>query len=93
MRWLVRICHHGDCSAMVPDLPGCVAAGSSLEETLELIKEAISLHIDMMRRSGEEVPTPAKVVDLDIEELEEGELCTWVEVDSQRVRRKPVARE
>jgi predicted RNase H-like HicB family nuclease len=77
---------------MVPDLPGCVAAGDSVEEALDLIAEAIPLHIEMMRRSGEKVPMPTKVVDLDVEELEEGELCTWVEVDSRRARRQPVAR-
>jgi len=32
--------------AFVPDLPGCVAAGETREETLELIKEAIEFHIE-----------------------------------------------
>jgi predicted RNase H-like HicB family nuclease len=81
MRFLVRILEHGgDYSAMVPDLPGCVAAGDTVEEARRLIAEAIHLHIDMMRRSGEKVPEPARIVDLNIDQLEDGELCTWVEV-------------
>lgn len=33
-------------SAFCPDLPGCVATGSTLEETIERMKEAMKLHID-----------------------------------------------
>jgi predicted RNase H-like HicB family nuclease len=45
-------------SAHVPDLPGCVAAGRTLEETRELIREAIEFHIEGMRLHGEKVPEP-----------------------------------
>jgi predicted RNase H-like HicB family nuclease len=45
-------------SAHVPDLPGCVAAGETREETLQLIREAIALHIEGMRLHGETVPEP-----------------------------------
>ena len=40
-------------SAHVPDLPGCVAAGETREETLDLIREAIELHLEGMRLHGE----------------------------------------
>jgi predicted RNase H-like HicB family nuclease len=46
-------------SAYVPDLPGCVAAGTTLEETEQLIREAIELHIAGMREDGADVPAPA----------------------------------
>lgn len=46
-------------SAWVPDLPGCVAAGSSLERVQDLIREAIELHIESLRRHGEPLPEPA----------------------------------
>ena len=36
-------------SAYVPDLPGCVAAGASLEETSALIARAVEMHIEAMR--------------------------------------------
>ncbi len=42
--------------AYVPDLPGCVAAGATIEEVRELIKEAIPLHLELMRQHGELIP-------------------------------------
>ena len=50
-------------SAYVPDLPGCVAAASSLEETRQLIKEAIEFHIEGMRMNGEVIPEPTRLVE------------------------------
>ena len=44
-------------SAHVPDLPGCVAAASTLEATHDLIKEAIEFHLEGMRLNGENLPT------------------------------------
>jgi predicted RNase H-like HicB family nuclease len=45
-------------SAYVPDLPGCVATGASLEETEKTITEAIEFHIEGMLSHGEVVPPP-----------------------------------
>ena len=45
-------------SAHVPDLPGCVAAASTLEDTRRLIREAIEFHIEGMRLNGDAVPQP-----------------------------------
>ena len=50
-------------SAHVPDLPGCVAAASTLEETRELIKGAIEFHIEGMRMNGEVIPEPTPFVE------------------------------
>jgi predicted RNase H-like HicB family nuclease len=44
--------------AYVPDLPGCVAAGESREEVVQLIRESIDFHIEGLRESGEPVPEP-----------------------------------
>ncbi len=83
MRYLVRIYRYaGDYSAMVPDFPGCIAAGDTVEEVRKLIAEAIELHVELMRQTGETVPGPTKHLDVNIDDLEEGELCTWVEVDA-----------
>ncbi len=43
-------------SAYVPDLPGCIATGESIEEAEWLIHEAIVLHIEGMR--GDRIPAP-----------------------------------
>ena len=49
--------------AYVPDLPGCVAVGDTLEETQQLIKEAIQLHLKGMREDGDPIPQPTSIAD------------------------------
>lgn len=49
--------------AYVPDLPGCVAAGETIDEVRQLIREAIPLHIEMMRQQGEQVPSPTSLAE------------------------------
>ncbi len=51
----------GTYSAYVPDLPGCVTSGDTVEETKSLIREAVQLHIDSLRRHHESVPEPTTV--------------------------------
>jgi predicted RNase H-like HicB family nuclease len=45
-------------SAYVPELPGCVTTGGTLEETKANMREAIGGHIEAMRLQGEPTPTP-----------------------------------
>jgi predicted RNase H-like HicB family nuclease len=45
--------------AYVPDLPGCIAAGESREEVLNLIREAIEFHIEGLREDGQPIPPPS----------------------------------
>jgi len=68
MRYLVVV-EEGQNSfgAYVPDLPGCVAAADTRQEALSLIREAIELHIDGLRASGQDVPKPSssgEIVDI-----------------------------
>ncbi len=44
--------------AFVPDLPGCIAAGDTKEETLQLIKEAIEFHLEGLKEDGKTIPEP-----------------------------------
>ena len=46
-------------SAYVPDLPGCVAAARTRNETERLIREAVLLHLEALREDGLPVPPPA----------------------------------
>jgi len=39
-------------AAYVPDLPGCIATGSSIEETETLIREAIEFHLEGLKSDG-----------------------------------------
>jgi len=48
-------------SAYVPDLPGCVATGSTSEEVQRNIQEAIALHVAGMREDGLPIPPPSAV--------------------------------
>jgi predicted RNase H-like HicB family nuclease len=59
-------------SAHVPDLPGCVAAGETREETLDLIREAIEFHLEGMRLHGESISGPTST-------------CEYVEVTESTV--------
>ena len=45
-------------SAYVPDLPGCITTGKTIEETKELMKEAIAFHIRGMHEDGDPIPEP-----------------------------------
>ncbi|MCG9131162.1 type II toxin-antitoxin system HicB family antitoxin [Candidatus Poribacteria bacterium] len=57
----VVIYEKGDSSygAYVPDLPGCVAIGETLEEVQTLIGEAIEFHIEGLQEDGDDVPQPS----------------------------------
>lgn len=46
-------------SAYVPDLPGCVSTGKTLEEVERNIREAIALHREGLREEGEPIPEPS----------------------------------
>jgi len=50
-------------SAYVPDLPGCVATGQTIEEIENEIREAIAFHIEGLRQDGLTVPQPASIVE------------------------------
>jgi predicted RNase H-like HicB family nuclease len=45
-------------AAYAPDVPGCVAAADTIEETRQLMEEALALHLEMLRDLGEPVPAP-----------------------------------
>jgi predicted RNase H-like HicB family nuclease len=54
-------------SAYVPDLPGLGVAGSTFEETEQLIREGIEFHIDGLRADGEAIPEPrTRVIEVSV---------------------------
>ena len=53
----------GNYSAYVPDLPGCVATGSSVQDVEQAIREAIAFHLEGLREDGLPVPPPSSRVD------------------------------
>jgi predicted RNase H-like HicB family nuclease len=49
--------------AHVPDLPGCVVAGPTREEVMQLIKEAIEFHLEGLHENGDPIPLPSSRVE------------------------------
>jgi predicted RNase H-like HicB family nuclease len=49
--------------AWVPDLPGCISTGETLEEVRGHIREAIQLHLEGLKAEGLPVPEPSTQVD------------------------------
>jgi predicted RNase H-like HicB family nuclease len=59
----------GNWGAFAPDLPGCVALGDTVEETMELMREAIDMHLEGMVEDGDAIPeatTLAGYIEVDI---------------------------
>ena len=50
-------------SAYVPDLPGCVATGNSIEDAERSIREAIEFHLDGLREDKLPIPPASSRVD------------------------------
>lgn len=50
-------------AAYVPDLPGCVATGKTVEETERQLRKAIEFHIRGLREDGLPIPNPSSQVD------------------------------
>lgn len=49
-------------AAYVPDLPGCIATGATVEETESLIREAIEFHLEGLKADGLPIPAPSSQV-------------------------------
>ncbi len=64
-KYLIIIEHanDGSCSAYLPDVPGCVSTGDTVEEVKAMIQEALDFHFEGMRRAGLPIPLPTTVSD------------------------------
>ena len=63
MRYAIVIENAGqNCSANVPDLPGCIATGSTIEEVEREMREAIEFHLECLREDGIPIPPPSSAV-------------------------------
>ena len=48
-------------SAYVPDLPGCITTGKTIDEVKANMREAIAFHLDGLREDGLPIPEPMSV--------------------------------
>ena len=53
----------GNYSAYVPDLPGCVATGDTIETVEREIRDAIRFHIQGLQQEGLPVPQPTSIAE------------------------------
>jgi predicted RNase H-like HicB family nuclease len=49
-------------SAYAPDVPGCVAVGFTVDETIKNMTEALEFHLEALQRDGEPIPEPSDSV-------------------------------
>jgi len=68
----------GNLSAYVPDLPGCVTTGRSIDEVRANMREALTLHLRGMARDNEPIPEGKDVVPVDQPDV----IVTFVEVEA-----------
>lgn len=52
----------GGFSACVPDLPGCVSQGETIEEAVSNTQEAIAAYLESLRLDGQARPSSRRVV-------------------------------
>ena len=50
-----------DYGVIVPDLPGCYSAGTTLDEAIENAREAIECHLEGLLLDGEPIPAPGNI--------------------------------
>jgi predicted RNase H-like HicB family nuclease len=55
---------NSDYGVSFPDFPGCISAGSSLEEARSMAAEALAFHVAGMREDQEAIPKPSTLDDL-----------------------------
>ena len=64
---------------VVPDLPGCFSAGDTLDEAMDMAREAIDLHVETMIEDGEAIP-PARSLK-ELQASKEFKNWVWAVVD------------
>ncbi len=66
----------------VPDMPGCISAGDDYAEALDMVVEAITMHMEGMLEDGDPIPTPSRIEDWqDHEDFADAQLWALVQVE------------
>lgn len=67
----------------VPDLPGCIATGTTVEHARQMIAKAIEMHLDLLRSSDEPVAPPGTSPASEMNNCTDDELFAWIEFHPQ----------
>lgn len=62
-RILLREEPEGGYTVIIPALPGCIAYGDTIEEAIEMAKEAIELYIESLKNHGKEMPSEEETLE------------------------------
>ena len=70
-------------SAYSPDIPGCMATGKTVEETIDEMRSVITFHLEGMVENGEELPAPRSLSDFlnETDEISDNDILTSIETD------------
>ena len=74
---------------VVPDLPGCFSAGDTLEEALANVEESIEAWIDATLDSGESIPAPSPIAEIQARPEFEGWIVGVTTVDPAALEDRP----
>lgn len=74
----------------VPDLPGCFSAGDSLDEAIEMAREAIDLHCEGSAEDGMNIPAPRPLSEHKADPLLSDAIWAIIDVDVEKYLFKPV---
>ena len=65
-RILLREEDEGGYTVLVPSLPGCVTYGETMEEAVNMAKEAIELYLESLYQHGETIPTEQRMFEYNL---------------------------
>ena len=68
----------------VPDLPGCFSAGDSFDEAVEMAREAIDAHCELLAEKGMEIPVPRPLAHHQADPELAGAVWVVIEVDIEK---------
>ncbi len=74
----------------MPDLPGCFSAGRTIDEALEMAKEAIELHLEGLIEAGQATPEPGTIEAHRANRDYRGGIWAMVSIDASTLRVKAV---
>jgi predicted RNase H-like HicB family nuclease len=77
-----------DYGVCVPDLPGCISAGATVDEALAMVREAIELHLEGLIEAGNAVPLASPIEKLRADPEFAGGIWAIVHVDESSLRVK-----
>ena len=74
-------------SVQFPDFEDCATSGETLEEAIEMAKDALCLYLYDMEERGEAVPSPTSIEIIARSDMPDGEFATLIDCDTLEYRR------